>query len=81
MTLRDSSKDNICPICNSGQLIAQTGDYTFSKDGYQIVVPGMEFSFCQLCGSDPVMSEQAARNDTRVALAMLVQQFARGEKL
>ncbi len=57
----------ICPMCDQGVLreITFTGDYAFN--GGRIVVSGLKGCFCDLCKSDPILSEQITENQVLIA--------------
>jgi HTH-type transcriptional regulator/antitoxin MqsA len=57
----------ICPMCDQGVLreITFTGEYAFN--GGRIVVSGLKGCFCDLCNSDPILSEQITENQVLIA--------------
>lgn len=55
----------ICPICETGTLSKQvhTGEIRYHNQAVQ--VPGLEYCQCNNCGADPVLADQAKRNQVR----------------
>ena len=55
----------ICPICETGTLSKQvhTGETQYHNQAVQ--VPDLEYSQCNNCGADPVLADQAKRNQVR----------------
>jgi len=55
----------ICPICETGSLSKQvhTGEIRYHNQAVQ--VPDLEYSQCSNCGADPVLADQAKRNQVR----------------
>lgn len=55
----------ICPICETGTLSKQehTGEIQYHNQAVQ--VPDLEYSQCSNCGADPVLADQAKRNQVR----------------
>ena len=56
---------NICPICETGTLSKQVHTGEIQYHGRAIPVPNLEYSLCHKCGADPVLAEQAKRNQVR----------------
>ena len=58
-------KRNICPICETGIPSKQVHTGEFQYRDRTVQVAGLEFSQCNHCGADPVLAEQAKRNQVR----------------
>lgn len=56
---------NTCPICETGTLSNQVHTGEVQYRGRSVQVPGLEYSQCNNCGADPVLAEQAKRNQIR----------------
>jgi len=56
---------NTCPICETGTLSKRvhTGEIQYRDRTVQ--VDDLEYSLCNKCGADPVLAEQAKRNQVR----------------
>ena len=56
---------NTCPICEIGTLskLVHTGEIQYR--GRAVQVDDLEYSLCNKCGADPVLVEQAKRNQVR----------------
>ncbi|MEJ8568264.1 type II TA system antitoxin MqsA family protein [Elongatibacter sediminis] len=52
-----------CPECGQSTLVADTFDSSVEVNGVEYPVRGLEFSNCTNCGADPVLRDQARRND------------------
>ncbi len=59
--------DLLCPVCESGKLTVRTHVGQFSYKGQNLSVPGLEYCECDSCGADPVMANQAKRNQVKIA--------------
>lgn len=57
----------ICPACETGELRATQGDTTITYDGQPLVVRGVHFSVCAVCGEEVVLAAQAKLNDVLYA--------------
>jgi len=58
---------NICPICETGSLSEQVHTGEIQYRDRAVRVPGLEYSECNNCEADPVLAEQAKRNQVRFA--------------
>jgi len=56
---------NTCPICETGTLSKQVHTGEIQYRGRTVRVDGLEYSLCKKCGADPVLAEQAKRNQVR----------------
>jgi len=57
----------ICPICETATLVSNTYNGIIQHKGKELEVQNLEFSVCEICGSDPVLAAQAKRNQLRFA--------------
>lgn len=57
-----------CPMCDEGQLELRTHAITIHCNDKPLVVKGMEYCECPLCGADPVLEDQITRNERRAAV-------------
>jgi len=58
---------NICPICETGTLAEQVHTGEIQYRDRAVRVSDLEYSQCSNCGADPVLAEQAKRNQVRFA--------------
>ena len=56
---------HICPICETGTLSEQVHTGKIQYRNQAVRVPCLEYSLCNNCEADPVLSEQAKRNQVR----------------
>ena len=56
---------NTCPICETGTLSKQVHTGEIKYRGRVVQVDDLEYSLCNKCGADPVLVEQAKRNQVR----------------
>ncbi len=56
---------NICPICETGLLSGQVHTGEIKYHDRVVQVPDLEFSQCSNCDADPVLADQAKRNQVR----------------
>ena len=56
---------NTCPICETGTLSKQVHTGEIKYRGRAVQVDDLEYSLCNKCGADPVLVEQAKRNQVR----------------
>ena len=56
-----------CPMCEEGQLEPRTHTATIRNGEDMLVIMGMEYCQCPVCGADPVLVDQISRNECRVA--------------
>ncbi|WP_262460190.1 type II toxin-antitoxin system MqsA family antitoxin [Alloalcanivorax balearicus] len=56
-----------CPMCEEGQLEPRTHTVMIRSNDRPLAVEGMEYCACPVCGADPVLVDQIARNERRVA--------------
>lgn len=56
-----------CPMCEVGQLEGRTHTATIRHNGEPLVIEGMEYCECPVCGADPVLVDQISRNECRLA--------------
>lgn len=57
----------ICPMCEKGKLTESTYTGRFKHGNKTIQVKGLQCCFCDLCGADPVLTEQMIYNQIKVA--------------
>ncbi|WP_394001383.1 type II toxin-antitoxin system MqsA family antitoxin [Luteimonas sp. WGS1318] len=62
---------NKCPFCEKGTLRASSREELRYSGGKQILVAGIEYSLCDVCGEESVGSKQARANMRAVADATL----------
>lgn len=55
----------ICPICEIGTLSKQVHIGEIQYHNQAVRVPDLEYSQCNNCGADPVLADQAKRNQVR----------------
>ena len=55
----------ICPICETGTLSKQVHTGEIQYHNQAVRVPDLEYSQCRNCGADPVLADQAKRNQVR----------------
>ena len=60
-------KPETCPICEVGELVPKSHIVKLPYKGVDISVGEVEYSECNSCSSDPVLSGQAKRNQVRFA--------------
>jgi len=58
-------KSENCPICETGILVSNTYTGVIQHKGNDLDVPNLECSVCKSCGADPVLADQAKRNQAR----------------
>lgn len=58
---------NICPACESGVLVAFCGEQEINYAGRALLVRGLSFSRCPVCGEELALPEQAKLNDVLFA--------------
>ncbi len=58
-------KRNICPICETGTLSEQVHSGEIQYRNQTVQVSDLEYSQCNRCSADPVLAEQAKRNQVR----------------
>ena len=58
---------NTCPICEKGTVSEKVHTGEVQHRDRVVRVPGLEYSECKECGADPVLAEQAKRNQLRFA--------------
>lgn len=58
---------DICSACEQGTLDLLKSDRPFKYSDAQLVVQGVEYARCPVCGEEMVLADQAKRNDVRYA--------------
>jgi putative zinc finger/helix-turn-helix YgiT family protein len=56
-----------CPVCEKGALRSESWDMEFEHAGQKAIAQGLEYSVCDTCGADPVLPEQARRNQVKIS--------------
>jgi HTH-type transcriptional regulator/antitoxin MqsA len=56
----------ICPVCEQGALSPQVYSDDFQHAGKSLRVDGLERYLCDVCGADPILTDQIRRNQVRV---------------
>jgi len=56
---------NTCPICETGTLSKRVHSGEIQYRDRTVQVDDLEYSLCNKCGADPVLAEQAKRNQVR----------------
>lgn len=60
----------LCPVCEQGILKERKETVLFNMRDYgEVEVKNFEFSECSHCDSQPILPEQAKRNDGRIRRA------------
>lgn len=54
---------NVCPVCESGVLVARIGDKAIRFEGSSLLVKNLQYSECKACGEKVVLPRQAKQND------------------
>lgn len=54
---------NVCPVCESGTLVARVGDKAIRFEGSSLLVKNLQYSECEACGEKVVLPRQAKQND------------------
>ena len=67
-----SISNNVCPVCEEGRLTVESYDGEIKHNGAALAVHGLERCRCDVCGADPVLTEQIRRNQIRIADARRV---------
>lgn len=58
---------SLCPMCEEGPLRPSTYTGRLEHDGQTLLVADLECHVCDVCGADPVLEDQARRNQRRYA--------------
>lgn len=58
---------NRCPICETGNLVRKTHVGEIAYKDRILSIPNLEYAECQQCGADPVLADQARKNQTLFA--------------
>ena len=61
--------NNVCPVCEVGELRLSTFTATIANRGGQLAVPGMEAWLCVECGERSMEAHQIKANNVTVANA------------
>ncbi|MGI9250519.1 MAG: type II toxin-antitoxin system MqsA family antitoxin [Pseudohongiellaceae bacterium] len=56
----------ICSVCDKGSLRPDTYDETFKFNGKPLHVSGLQYSLCDNCDADPILSDQISFNQVLV---------------
>lgn len=56
-----------CSICEEGRLAVATHDLEIKHGDKTLLVRALEHSVCDVCGEEPVLTEQIRRNQLRIA--------------
>ena len=56
----------VCPVCERGSLVAERYSDDFRHNGGSLRVDDLERYRCDICGADPVLTDQIKRNQLRV---------------
>lgn len=56
----------ICPVCEKGRLLPRTETLHVRRNGRILTVHDIEYNVCTYCEEEPVMPEQARRNDEKI---------------
>ena len=57
----------VCPQCETGHLVASAWEDDFRHGDSTIHVADLECYVCDLCGADPVFTDQIRRNQVKIA--------------
>lgn len=59
--------NQICPMCETGQLRPITFSDSFTYKNRSITVDGLQGMLCDNCGADPILTEQIFSNQEKIA--------------